>query len=91
MDVLPKLVNKKTNRIHTTYNQAVTTTGRLSSSEPNLQNIPIRTKLGKEVRNTFIAEPGNLLIVADYSQIELRIVASLAQDKKFSLSFFGKR
>jgi len=80
IDVLPTLVNEKTGRIHTSYNQAVASTGRLSSSDPNLQNIPARTELGCKVRDAFIAEKGHVLISADYSQIELRIVASLAKD-----------
>ena len=82
LDILPKLVNVKTGRIHTSFNQAVAATGRLSSSDPNLQNIPIRTEIGRKIRDTFVSEPGNVLVAADYSQIELRIVASLAEDKK---------
>jgi len=89
ISVLPGLVNKKTGRIHTTYNQAVTATGRLSSSDPNLQNIPVKTPLGREIKKAFVAEKGNELVVADYSQIELRIVASLSKDKNM-IEIFNK-
>lgn len=80
VDALPALVNPKTGRVHTTFNQAVAATGRLSSSDPNLQNIPIRTPLGREIRASFVAEPGCVLISADYSQIELRVLAHLCGD-----------
>ncbi len=82
IDVLPTLINPVTHRIHSSFNQAVAATGRLSGSDPNLQNIPIRTELGKKIRDAFWSEEGNVLIAADYSQIELRIVASMAEDKK---------
>ncbi|XOV80054.1 MAG: DNA polymerase I [Aestuariibacter sp.] len=80
-DKLPKLVNPNTGRIHTSYHQAVAVTGRLSSTDPNLQNIPIRNQEGRSIRKAFIAEPGNLIVAADYSQIELRIMAHLSKDK----------
>ena len=80
IDALPQLVNPETGRVHTCFNQAVAATGRLSSSDPNLQNIPIRTALGREIRRAFIAEPGHVLISADYSQIEFRVLAHLSED-----------
>jgi len=80
IDALPQLVNRETGRVHTCFNQAVAATGRLSSSDPNLQNIPIRTELGREIRGAFVAEPGHVLISADYSQIELRVLAHLSGD-----------
>ncbi|MFH1667737.1 MAG: DNA polymerase I [Candidatus Komeilibacteria bacterium] len=87
LDALPELINARTKRVHTSYNQAVTATGRLSSSDPNLQNIPIRTELGREIRKAFVAKPGYQLIAADYSQIELRVAASLANDPKMIAAF----
>ncbi len=81
VDALPALVNPRTGKIHTSYNQTVTATGRLSSSNPNLQNIPIRDEDGKEVRKVFVPDNGNLFLSADYSQIELRIMAHLSGDK----------
>ena len=80
IDALPELVNPETGRVHTCFNQAVAATGRLSSSDPNLQNIPIRTEIGREIRRAFVAEPGHVLISADYSQIELRVLAHLSGD-----------
>ncbi|MGK9449660.1 DNA polymerase I [Acidithiobacillus caldus] len=79
-DALPQMIQERTGRVHTHYHQAVAATGRLSSSDPNLQNIPVRSDLGRRIRQAFVAEPGHLLISADYSQIELRIMAHLSGD-----------
>jgi DNA polymerase-1 len=87
VDALPRLVNPDTGRIHTSFNQAVAATGRLSSSDPNLQNIPIRTPLGREIRKGFVADPGHLFFAADYSQIELRILAHFSGDRAFVEAF----
>ena len=87
IDALPKLINPNTGHIHTTFNQTVTTTGRLSSSNPNLQNIPVRDALGKEVRKAFIPDEGELFFSADYSQIELRIMAHLSKDANLTHAF----
>ena len=87
IDALPSLINRKTGRLHTSFNQTRTTTGRLSSSDPNLQNIPIRGDLGKQVRRAFIAPPGSLLLAGDYSQIDLRSLAHLSQDPALLSAF----
>lgn len=87
IDALPKLVNPETNRVHTSFNQTVTATGRLSSSDPNLQNIPIRTEEGKEIRRAFVAPSGYSIMSADYSQIELRLMAHFAGDQALIESF----
>jgi DNA polymerase-1 len=91
IEVLPTLVNKKTNKIHTSYNQAIASTGRLTSNNPNLQNIPIRTEEGKEIRKAFIpSDENHILIDAVYSQIELRLIAHLSQDQNMITAFKNK-
>ena len=90
-DKLPRLLNKTTGRVHTSYHQAVTATGRLSSSDPNLQNIPIRTEEGRKIRQAFVARPGYRIVAADYSQIELRIMAHLSEDKGLLEAFAEER
>jgi DNA polymerase I len=87
VDVLPTLISPESGRVHAQFNQTVAATGRLSSSEPNLQNIPIRTKSGKLVRQAFIAEPGHVLLGADYSQVELRVLASMSGDELLTRAF----
>jgi DNA polymerase-1 len=87
IDALPALVNPRTGRLHTTFNQAVAATGRLSSSDPNLQNIPIRSEVGRRIREAFVADPGYTIVSADYSQIELRVLAHFSQDPAFLDAF----
>ncbi len=87
LDALPQQVNPRTGRVHTSFNQTGSVTGRLASSNPNLQNIPIRTDLGRQVRRAFVASPGNMLLSVDYSQIELRIVAHMANDEAMLAAF----
>ncbi|HJU43863.1 MAG TPA: DNA polymerase I [Vicinamibacterales bacterium] len=87
IDALPSLVNPETGRVHTQISQAVAATGRLSSSDPNLQNIPIRTEIGRQIRSAFIADPGHVLISADFSQIELRVLAHMSGDETLTAAF----
>ncbi len=87
VDALPALINPDTGRVHTSFNQTGAATGRLSSSDPNLQNIPIRTDLGREIRRAFVPEDGNLMIAADYSQVELRVLAHLTEDRVLTDAF----
>src|SRR5690606_4217716 len=88
VDALPTLINQKTQRLHTSYNQAVAATGRLSSTNPNLQNIPIRTERGREVRKAFIPrDEDHILLSADYSQIELRLIAEISRDENMMDAF----
>jgi DNA polymerase-1 len=82
IETLPELVDKETGRIYTSFNQTIAATGRLSSTDPNLQNIPVRTELGQEIRKAFVADKGNVLVKADYSQVELRLAAHMSQDDK---------
>ena len=89
LDALPALINRKTGKIHTSFNQTVTATGRISSTNPNLQNIPIRTDDGREIRRAFIPDPGDLMMSADYSQIELRLIADLSEDKDMIDAFLS--
>ena len=86
-DKLPKMVNPSTGRVHTNYGQAIAITGRLSSNDPNLQNIPVRTAEGRRIREAFVASPGNVIVSADYSQIELRIMAHLSEDPAMLRAF----
>lgn len=87
LNALPETINKETGKIHTNYNQTVTATGRLSSSSPNLQNIPVRDEMGRDIRRAFIPDPGHLFLSADYSQIELRLVADFAKDETMIEAF----
>ncbi len=87
LEALPKQINRQTGRLHTSYHQAVTATGRLSSSKPNFQNIPIRTEQGAQIRSAFVSGEGNVIVAADYSQIELRIMAHISEDKNLIEAF----
>ncbi len=89
VEALPRLINPKTGKLHTTYNQTVTATGRISSTNPNLQNIPIRTADGRDIRRAFVPDPGDLLMSADYSQIELRLMADMSRDAAMTEAFLS--